>query len=145
MPTTQSLAASFHQAQPEEAGPRLILFAFRQMGAHGLDDACTAHSFMTAFGKDFRRPLVLLRTLMMELSAASTGPIQIAPWCCARMTAAEAGILNVLERCQTNPSVAALLLADMLGTRDARGPLATATALAVAFHDLGLPLGMPEV
>ncbi|MGK6320010.1 DUF6628 family protein [Sphingomonas sp. DT-204] len=141
MTTTRSFQTLFQPLPPDDPGARLILFGFRQMGARGLDDACVAHSFMTAFGKDFRRPLVLLRTLMMELSTATTGPIQIAPWCCARLTPAEAGILDVLRTCLTNERTAGLLLADVLGTRDAAGPLATATALAIAFADLGLPLG----
>ena len=86
MTTTQQFAALLHQPQPDDPAQRLLLFAFRQMGAHGLDDACAAHAFVTAFGKDFRRPLLLLRTLMLELSNAAARPIQIAPWCCARIT-----------------------------------------------------------
>ena len=42
-----------------------------------------------------------------------------------------------------NPRAAGLLLADLLGVRSAAGPLATATALAGAFADLGMPLGSP--
>lgn len=128
------------QLQPDDSARRLVIFGFRQMGAYGLDDACTAHSFMTAFGKDFRRPLILMRTLMLELSQSSQGPIQIAPWCCARLTPAEASLLAVLGASMTNDRAAGLLLADMLGVRDASGPLATATALAIAFADMGMPL-----
>ena len=114
----------------------LVLF-----GANGLDDACAAHAFVTAFGKDFRRPLILLRTLMMELSSVSTRPIQIAPWCCSRMTPDEGALLAVLGKSTTCEATANLLLTDMLGVRDAGGPLATATALAIAFADMGMPLG----
>ena len=141
MTTIHSLHETFQPLQPDDLGARLLLFGVRQMGARGLDDACAAHSFMTAFGKDFRRPLILLRTLMVELSAATAGSIQISPWCCARLTPAEAGLLDVLRHSMTNEQTAGLLLADLLGTRDATGPLATATALAIAFADLGLPLG----
>lgn len=137
----QTLSATLPRLQPEDPAQRLLLFGFRQIGANGLDDACTAHAFVTAFGKDFRRPLILLRTLMMELSAASTRPIQIAPWCCARITPAEGALLAVLIKCMTNERAAGLLLADMIGVREASGPLATATALAIAFADLGMPLG----
>lgn len=141
MTPTQDFAALLHQPQPEDPAQRLLLFGFRQMGAHGLDDACAAHAFVTAFGKDFRRPLILLRTLMMELSAASARPIQIAPWCCGRITPCEGAILAVLQKSMHSETSANLLLADMLGVRDAGGPLATATALAIAFADLGMPLG----
>ncbi|MES2338547.1 MAG: DUF6628 family protein [Pseudomonadota bacterium] len=137
--TIQSFAI-LSQSQPDDPARRLVLFGFRQMGAHGLDDACTAHAFVTAFGKDFRRPLILLRTLMMELSAAATRPIRIAPWCCARMTPCEGALIAALCKSLESEGAANLLLADMLGIRDASGPLATATALAIAFADLGMPL-----
>jgi len=118
-----------------------LLFGMRQMGANGLDDACAARAFVTAFGKGFQRPLILLRTLMMELSAVSARPIQIAPWCCPRMTAGEGAVIAAVGKTMTNDRAANLLLSDLLGTRDATGPVATATALAIAFADLGLPLG----
>lgn len=127
--------------QSDEPAPRLVIFGLRRMGAHGLNDAAVAHAFMTAFGKDFRRPLVLLRILVAELGTTSTRPIQIAPWCCPRLTGSEATLLAVLDRAMINEPAAALLLADLLGVRDAHGPLATATALSIALADLGLPLG----
>lgn len=70
----------------------------------------------------------------------SAGPIQIAPWCCARMTGAESALLQVLGRVRTQPQVSAVLLADMLGVRDATGVLITAHALANSFADMGLAL-----
>ncbi|SOB87741.1 hypothetical protein SAMN06297144_2877 [Sphingomonas guangdongensis] len=135
------LTATLPHVQPDDAALRLVIFGVRQMGAHGLDDAAAAHAFLTGFGQDFRRPLTLLRTLMLELSEVSSRPIQIAPWCCPRMTASEAALVAVLTRCLTNEAAAGLLLADLLAVRDASGPLATAAALATACADLGLPLG----
>lgn len=140
MPVT-TLAAALPALQPEDAAPRLLLFAFRQMGAHGIHDAAAAHAYMTAFGKAFRRPLTLTRALVSEISAASAGPIQIAPWCCPRMTGAETGLLAVMARAESNRAAAAMLLADLLGVADARGVLITARAVARAFADEGLPLG----
>ncbi|MBX3564546.1 MAG: hypothetical protein KF730_08220 [Sphingomonas sp.] len=141
MSVSATLSTALPALQPEDAGARLFLFGVRQMGMHGLHDACAAHAFVTAFGKDFQRPLILLRALMQEMSAISAGPIQIAPWCCPRMTAAEAALLEVIGRVRTHPQSAAMLLADMLGIRDATGVLVTAHALANAFADLALPLG----
>ena len=126
--------------QPDDAGARLLLFGVRQMGMHGLADACAANAFVTAFGKGFQRPLVLLRALMAEMAETSAGPIQIAPWCCPRMTASETMLLTVLGRVREQPEVAALLLRDLLGVREANGTLATAHALSNAFADMGLPL-----
>jgi hypothetical protein len=31
------------------------------MGAHGLHDVCAGHALFTAFGQDFRGPLMLMR------------------------------------------------------------------------------------
>lgn len=140
MPPSSQLATALPAFQPDDPAARLFIFALRQMGAHGLHDACAAHAFITTFGKGFQRPLILLRTLVAELSAASARPISIAPWCCPRMTPAEAVLLDVLGRVRSNPDGAALLLGDLLGIRDASGILATGHALANAFADMGLPL-----
>jgi hypothetical protein len=145
MTVSPALTAELPAFQPDDAGARLFLFGVRQMGAHGLNDACAAHAFVTAFGKDFRRPLVLLRALLAEISTASASPMRIAPWCCARMTGAEAMLLTILGRVETQPDSAGTLLADLLGTRRADGVLATAHALARAFADLGLPLDRETV
>lgn len=126
--------------QPEDAGSRLLLFGVRQIGAGGLQDAATAHAFVTAFGQGFRRPLLLLRTLMAEMSVAASGPIQIAPWCCGRMTPNEGALLDLLALAGTDPARARILLADLLGARQVDGILATAAALAGSFADMGLPL-----
>lgn len=134
------LTAALPAAQPEDAGVRLLIFGMRQIGANGLQDACAAHAFVTAFGKGFQRPLVLLRALMQELSATSAGPIPIAPWCCPRMTGAEVALIRVIGRVRENPHASAILLADVLSVRDATGVLVTAHALANAFADMGLPI-----
>ena len=57
------------------------------------------------------------------------------------MTPCEGAVLAVMSKALTCDAGAHLLLADMLGVRDAAGVLATATALAIAFADLGMPLG----
>lgn len=140
MTVTAHLSAALPCVQSDDPGARLLLFGVRQMGANGLHDACVAHAFVTAFGKGFQRPLLLLRALMQEMSAVATGPVQIAPWCCQRMTASEAALLAVLGKVRGNAPAASMLLADLLGVRDATGVLVTAHALANAFADLALPL-----
>jgi len=140
MSAIASLGLALPRLQPDDPGARLLLFGIRQMGAGGLNDAAAAHAFVTAFGRDFRRPLILLRSLMAEMSTASAGPIQIAPWCCARMTAAESATLEIIARVAHDIPRARVLLADLLGVRQVDGVLATAHALTNAFADLGLPL-----
>ena len=138
---TETAPSPLAEQQPDDPAIRLIVFGIRRMGAHGLHDACAAQAFLAAFGKDFRRPLTLLRTFVAELSTISTKPITIAPICCPRMTPAEATLVTVLARALSAEATAALLLADLLGLRDAGAPMATGSALAIAFADLGLPLG----
>lgn len=140
MTALSTLGHALPRVQPDDPGSRLLLFGVRQIGAGGLHDAATAHAFFTAFGKGFRRPLLLLRTLMAEMSAAAAGPIQIAPWCCARMTQAEGSILDILAAASDDPARGRLLLADLLGKREVDGVLATGAALSAAFSDAGLPL-----
>ena len=140
MTAIATLGLALPRLQPDDPGARLLLFGIRQMGAGGLSDAAAAHAFVTAFGRDFRRPLILLRSLMAEMSTASAGPIQIAPWCCARMTAAESATIEIIARAPHDQARARVLLADLLGVRQVDGVLATAHALANAFADLGLPL-----
>lgn len=135
-----TFTAALPQLQSEDPGARLLLFGIRQMGAHGLYDASTAHAFLIAFGQRFRQPLILLRAFMQELSAHATGPVRIAPWCCPRMTAAEAALLRVIGRVGENAFAANLLLADVLGIRDASGLLPTAHTLSRAFAELALPI-----
>jgi hypothetical protein len=138
--TAQRTTTDLSDAMTSCANARLALFGFRRMGAHGLDDARAAHAFLTGFGRSFRRPLVLMRALVADISSGAAHPIRIAPCCCSRQTAAESALLAVLARAETQPDAAHLLLADMLGVRRADGVLAGATALAAAFADEGRPI-----
>lgn len=125
---------------PACANARIALFAIRRMGAHGLADARAAHALFTAFGQGFRRPLILMRSLMADLAGTASGTIAIAPCCCARMTPAESAILTILSRVETTPELARLLMADLIGVRRVDGVLATAAAVAAAFADKGRPI-----
>ncbi|MDO7842641.1 DUF6628 family protein [Sphingomonas immobilis] len=126
---------------PDCDNARLALFAMRRIGAHGLNDAVAAQALVHGFGRDFRRPLTLIRALMADLASASTMPIAIAPVCCGRMTPSERTLVTILARCETQPDSAAVLLGDLLGVRRADGVLASATAVAAAFADAGRPIG----
>jgi len=128
---------------PSCPNAQLALFAMRRMGAFGLSDARAAHAMLRGFGVHFRRPLTLMRAFMHDMAANSAVSLQIAPCCCGRMTAAEAGILTVLARVETAPDTALLLLGDLLALRRPDGVLASAQALARAFDDAGYPIGEP--
>jgi hypothetical protein len=140
MTDTQTAMALLPHPLPTCPNARVALFAMRRMGAQGLADARAAHLLFTAFGQNFRRPLILLRALMADLAGASAGTIAIAPCCCARMTPAESAMLTILARIETAPDVARYLMADLLGIRRIDGVLASAAAVAMAFADEGRPV-----
>jgi hypothetical protein len=132
--------AALPYALPACPNARIALFALRRMGAQGLHDARASHALFTAFGQEFRRPLVLMRALMADLAGTAAGTIAIAPCCCARMTAAERTMLTILARVETAPDTARLLLGDLLGVRRVDAVLASVAAVTTAFADDGRPI-----
>ena len=119
---------------------RLLLFGVRRMAAAGLNDAHAAHALFAGFGVNFRRPLVLLRALMAEISRVSTRSLLIAPCCCGRMTDDEARLLAVIAGANTTPAGAARMLGDLLHVHSSLGVLTSAQAVEACFADLGMPL-----
>lgn len=140
MAETTTLAAALPHTLPACPHARIALFAIRRMGAHGLSDARAAHTLFTVFGQDFRRPLILMRTLMADLAAHASGQIAIAPCCCRRMTAAEAALMTILAQMEVAPDKARFLMSDLLGVRRIDGVLASAAAVSAAFADEGRPI-----
>lgn len=126
--------------RPDGESELLLLFGVRRMAAAGLNDAHVTAAFIGGFGLTYRRPLVLLRALMAEMSRVSRAKILIAPCCCPRMTAAEATVLTAVGTAIADPHGAHSLLCTMLGIGNCLGALGSAQALAQAFADLGRPL-----
>lgn len=138
--TTTRFDAALPAALPFDDAGRVLLFAVRRMAAGGLDDAHAAHLLFIRFGLAYRRPLVLLRALMLELSRTAQQPIQVAPCCCPRMTAAEAALIDTIRIALLDPHAAHDLVSDIAGTPDCLGALTTAQAVSEAFADGGLAL-----
>lgn len=136
--------AAFDAALPtplplDDAG-RLLLFVTRRMAVGGIDDAHAQHALLIRFRIGYRRPLVLLRAMMLELSRCATGPIQVAPCCCPRMTAGEAMLIDAARNVANDPHAAHEALATVLGTPDCLGALVTLQAVGEAFADAGVLL-----
>src|SRR3546814_16940182 len=110
MTSTRTITETLPHTLPEDADARLVLFAIRRLGAPGLHDACAAHSFVTAFGEAFRRPLVLMRAFMPDVASTAAPPIAIAPRCCASATPSEHALLHLLDRSPLSPHTTRLLL-----------------------------------
>lgn len=141
-PSAPTIASALPHMLPDDPNARLLLFAFRRMGAHGLGDAHAAQALIDGFGGDFRRPLMLLRAMMADLAGGATCAIAIAPCCCRRMTHAEHAVLTIVARAETSPATARLLLSDLIGVRQPDGVLASITVVAQAFADAGRPIGV---
>jgi hypothetical protein len=136
----QILAETLPHELPACPNARVALYVVRRMGAQGLADAMAVQAMIAAFGKQFRRPLTLLRAFLSDMAEAADGTIAIAPCCCPRTTGAEAAILRVLARAETDPGRARLLMADLLGVGAVDGVLASAAAVGAAFADEGRPI-----
>jgi hypothetical protein len=122
---------------PQGDSARLTLYALRRMAVAGLNDAYAAQAMLSAFGAGFRRPLVLMRAVVMELARDSARPITVAPACCNRMTRDEARLLAVLRHAPADEPRARRHLTRLTATPEAPRALCTAAAYGWALRDLG--------
>jgi hypothetical protein len=127
-------------AVPASPYRRLLLFGLRRMAAGGINDAHAAHAFFTGFGLTYRRPLILLRALMAEVSRISTQRLTVAPCCCPRMTEDEALLIGIIATANGDPDSAHRALTRLLHVRTCLGALGSAQAVSAAFADCGMPL-----
>jgi len=122
-------------------GPRLLfLRTARLMAIGGANDARAASVMMGWFGRNYRRPLVLVRALMLEMARISERRIQLAPPCSTRLTRDEATMLRALGRAEwqidrCHDDACALLSVD-----NALGAATCFQAVATCFEDLGAPV-----
>ena len=116
------------------------MFVMRRMAMHGVNDAHAANALLGMFGRRYRRPLVLLRAMMLEVARSSSRTIMIAPCCCTRVTRDEYYLLDALARANRDTRTAHRQLTELTGNIEALGALTCAQAVAAAFADLGRPL-----
>ncbi|MET0249299.1 MAG: DUF6628 family protein [Sphingobium sp.] len=127
---------------PGGYGNRLFLYVMRRMAVAGVNDAHAANALLGAFGKSYRRPLILMRAMMLELVRASTRKILVAPCCCARMTADEGLVMQAVGDALRDPHGAFDQIGELIGNDDALGALTCLQAVAQAHRDLGRPLDL---
>ncbi|WP_022683235.1 DUF6628 family protein [Sphingobium bisphenolivorans] len=127
---------------PGGYGNRLFLYVMRRMASAGVNDAHAANAMLGAFGRSYRRPLVLMRAMMLELARTSSRKILIAPCCCSRMTSDEALMMQAVGGALRNPRTAFENVSALLGNEDALGALTCLQAVAQAHSDLGRPLDL---
>jgi hypothetical protein len=83
---TSPISILLPRPAPAEPEQRLLLYAIRRIGAHGLNDAHAANAMLSTFGQSYRRPLILLRAFLAETARVSKLKVTIAACCCGRMT-----------------------------------------------------------
>ncbi|WP_327754782.1 DUF6628 family protein [Sphingobium sp. SJ10-10] len=127
---------------PGGYGNRLFLYVMRRMATAGVNDAHAANAMLGAFGRSYRRPLVLMRAMMLELARTSSRKILIAPCCCSRMTTDEALMMQAVGGALHSPRTAYDNVASLLGNDHALGALTCLQAVAQAHNDLGRPLDL---
>ncbi|MGV3770221.1 MAG: DUF6628 family protein [Sphingobium phenoxybenzoativorans] len=128
------------KALPEDRGNRLFLFAVRRMAMAGVNDAHAANALLGTFGKSYRRPLVLLRAMMLEMARASSRKIMVAPCCCSKMTGDEALLMQAVSEGLSDPHAAYERVSELLASDAALGALTCVQAVAQSFADLGRPM-----
>lgn len=134
--------AVLDQPVPHTMGSRLFLFAIRRMASGGVNDAHAANALLGSFGKSYRRPLILMRAMMLELSRVSNRKIMVAPCCCTRITSDEARLTRALGTGLHQPQKAFDDLSALLATPAVLGALTCAQAVAQAYMDLGCPIDL---
>ena len=130
------------RAMPDGYGNRLFLYIMRRMATAGVNDAHAANAMIGAFGRSYRRPLVLMRAMMLEFARSATRKILVAPCCCARMTADEGQLMQAIGNALHQPHTAYDQIVTLLGNDDALGALTCLQAVAQAHNDLGRPLDL---
>ncbi len=119
---------------------RLTLFLVRRMAAHGIHDAHANQATLSFFGLGYRRPLVLLRALMVEMARASNRRICISPCCRLQMTEDEALLIETIAQARPQDMAAHLSMASLLGGADHLPALSAAMAYHDALEDMGQPV-----
>jgi hypothetical protein len=117
---------------PDGRTERSVLFAVRRMATHGVRDVSAAWLILDLFSTGFRRPLVLLRAFMLELSHAATDSIRVAPCCATRMTEHEGLILLALFGAADDMASAEQALVELTGNARVFEPLSAAAVFGRA-------------
>ena len=123
-----------------DASRLLFVKTARLMAIGGVNDASAAALMLGWFGRAYRRPLVLVRALMLELARVSERRILVAPPCCGRLTRDEAVMLRALGREEWQIDRSHDDACELLATDNALGAATCFQAVSACFSDLGAPL-----
>jgi hypothetical protein len=137
-----SLSNLLPHAAPTAPWPRVMLVAIRRMAAHGLYDASASLLMMRELGLHFRKPLLMLRTLLLEIAQVARQPVPVAPCCALRMTMQERDLLTALAVADRDPALAEECLYRLTCGAPTASLLATLRMAARALGEAGRPLDL---
>lgn len=137
---SEHIASFLPFAAPDGRDLRALLFVIRRMAIHGLNDAHASHALFCRFGRQYRRPQLLLRAFLLDVARSSLNRLHIAPCCSWRMTSEEAMLLESLCLARCHSEQCFEILSACLGTTNCLGLISSAQAVNQAFADLGCPL-----
>lgn len=137
---SRPVADSISRRPHRDAAGLFFLRIVRMMAIGGIDDAGAANALFSQYGGKYRRPLVLVRALMLELSRASNRRIKLAPPCCNRITHDEALMLRALARPEQAFPACHTDACELLDSDQALAAATCFQAVSACFADLGTPL-----
>lgn len=129
--------APLHIARLEAPALRITLLLVRRMAAHGIDDAHATQAAFGFFGLGYRRPLILLRAMLVEMARASNRRIRISPCCHFRMTEDEAMLIQTITLARPLEMTAHQSMSMLLGGANHLPALSAAMAYHDAMEDMG--------
>lgn len=138
MPDSTKFDTMLPHVAPASGDGRTLLFAIRRMAMHGMDDAFAVNTMMAAYGMRYRKPLLLLRTMLIDIARNARGNIVVTPCCAPRMTAHEHAILSAIG----DPDRAIAHLSPLIDTERASTTQATVSALSESLTALGRPFSI---
>lgn len=133
-----------HVARLEAPALRLTLLLVRRMAAHGMDDAHATQAAFGFFGLGYRRPLILLRALMLEMARASTRRIYISPCCRLQMTEDEALLIETIAQARPQHMPVHRALSSLLGARTTFPPCQPRWPIMMRWRIWGTPFGSTD-
>lgn len=136
MPDSSKLATMLPHVAPVCGDARTLLFAIRRMAVDGLHDAFATNALFAAYGLRYRKPLVLLRALLVDIARTARSNIIVAPCCVPRMTAHEYALLSAIS----DPADGAFYMEPLLKPHTASSAVTTIAALSETLIEMGRPV-----
>ena len=138
MPDSSKLDTILPHAAPVCGDARVLLFAIRRMAVQGLHDAFATNALLAAYGMLYRKPLVLLRAVLVDIARAARSNVIVAPCCAPRMTAHEYALLSAIG----DPVDAGMYMDAVLEPQAASMAVTTIAALSETLGEMGRPIAI---